>query len=99
MGKHLKALFFPPPQHEKDSWERDIVEAVTPSHAVCYFDWSLPVDRQFEGIDVVIDFGGSNAKAEMADLASAVKLWQIQTNHHWRQKGIPVANCQDSSAP
>jgi phosphoglycerate dehydrogenase-like enzyme len=64
------------------------------------FDSALQLAPQFEGIDVVIDFGGSMGTREMADAASSVKLWQILGTgydhfdlEYWRKKSIPVANC------
>jgi D-3-phosphoglycerate dehydrogenase len=65
------------------------------------FDQSLPLVPQFDGVDVVIDEGGSVGTREMADAAEGqARLWQILgtgLDHfdmdYWRGKGIPVANC------
>ena len=66
-----------------------------------HWDPNLVLARQFQGIDAVIDFGGSNGTREMADLAAGcVKLWQIVAVgydkfdlDYWREKKIPVSNC------
>jgi glyoxylate reductase len=65
------------------------------------WDCKLSPKEQFQGIEGVIDFGGSNGTRELADLAAgSVKLWQILAVGYekfdvayWREKRIPVANC------
>src|SRR5690606_37571827 len=59
-----------------------------------------PPDGQFDGVDVVIDHGGSHRPRALADAAAGkVKLWQILgtgVDHfdvaYWRSKGLCVAN-------
>jgi phosphoglycerate dehydrogenase-like enzyme len=84
----------------KDPWQKDIVAALGSRHELSIYDQSAPLTPQFEGVDVVIDFGGSMGTREMADVASSVRLWQIHGTgidhfdlEYWRQKDIPVANC------
>jgi len=55
---------------------------------------------QFEGVEVVLDHGGSMGTRAMADVVGPLKLWQILGTgfehfdlDYWRKKGIPVANC------
>jgi phosphoglycerate dehydrogenase-like enzyme len=100
LTKRLKVLLLPPPPRMKDPWQRDIVAAVGSRHELNIYDKDAASPPQFEGIDAVIDFGGSMGTREMADVASSVRLWQIHGTgidhfdlEYWRQKDIPVANC------
>jgi phosphoglycerate dehydrogenase-like enzyme len=84
----------------KDPWQGDIVAALGSRHELIIYDQDAPLTSQFEGVEVVIDFGGSMGTREMADVASSVKLWQILGTgidhfdlEYWRRKDIPVANC------
>src|SRR3954463_15716769 len=84
----------------KDPWQRDIIAALGSRHELIIYDRDASLTAQFEGVEVVIDFGGSMGTREMADVASSAKLWQILGTgidhfdlEYWRQKGIPVANC------
>jgi phosphoglycerate dehydrogenase-like enzyme len=93
-------LLLPPPPRLKDPWQRDIVAAVGSRHELIIYDQDAPLTPQFEGVEVVIDFGGSMGTREMADVASSAKLWQILGTgidhfdlEYWRQLDIPVANC------
>jgi len=99
MNKRLKVLFLPHPTNRKP-WQDDIISAVGSRHELLVFDHDAPVSPQFEGVEVVIDFGGSIGTHSMADEAKSVKLWQILGTgfdhfdlNYWRGKGIPVANC------
>jgi phosphoglycerate dehydrogenase-like enzyme len=81
-------------------WCYDVVAAVGDRHDMRFLDLTKPIPPQFEGIDVVIDHGGSMGTREMMDAARGAKLWQILGTgfDHFdlayiRQKGIPVANC------
>jgi len=98
--QRLRVLFLPPPADRRDPWENDLVGAVGSEHELVLYDDHAPLAPQFNGVDVVIDFGGSMGTREMADAASSVKLWQILGTgidhfdlEYWNQKGIPVANC------
>lgn len=95
----MKVLFLPHPGI-KDPWEKDIVEAIGTCHDLNFYNPRVPLPSQFDGVKVVIDFGGAMGTRAMADLSSSVKLWQILGNGfdhfdlaYWNQMRIPVANC------
>jgi phosphoglycerate dehydrogenase-like enzyme len=81
-------------------WGEDVVTAIGDHHNLRIFDHRRPVAPQFEGVDVVIDHGGSVGTREMADAAAGqVRLWQILGTgfdhfdlDYWRAKKILVAN-------
>lgn len=81
-------------------WGEDVLAAIDERHDVRVLDYERPIAPQFEGIDVVIDHGGSAGTREMVDAATSVQLWQILGTgldhfdlEYWKSKGIPVANC------
>jgi phosphoglycerate dehydrogenase-like enzyme len=79
----------------------DVVAAISDRHNLHILDYDQPIAPQFEGVDVVIDHGGSAGTREMADAAAGkVRLWQILGTgfdhfdmDYWRSKQLPVANC------
>ena len=99
-SKRLTVLFMAE-SAEFAPWGDDVVAAIGDRHDLRIFDQSLPLVPQFDGVDVVIDEGGSVGTREMADAAEGqARLWQILgtgLDHfdmdYWRGKGIPVANC------
>jgi phosphoglycerate dehydrogenase-like enzyme len=100
MTKRLKVLYLIPPPRTSQPWQRDVINAVSGRHDLSLYDKSLPLLPQFEGVDVVLDHGGSMGTRAMADVAGSVKLWQILATgiddfdlEYWRNKGIAVANC------
>lgn len=103
MSKRLKVLFLPYTKRTSmfKPWGEDVVEAIGDRHDLRIFDEAKPLPPQFEGVDVIIDHGGSVGTREMADAAAAhARLWQILgtgLDHfdmdYWRGKNIPVANC------
>jgi phosphoglycerate dehydrogenase-like enzyme len=82
-------------------WFDDIAAAISHSHELRLLDAGKPILPQFQGVDVVIDMGGSAGTREMADIAAGgVRLWQVLGTgldhfdlEYWAAKGIPVANC------
>lgn len=108
MKQPLKVLLLKHPPHLRDPWMSDVLEELGAKYELKEFDESLPLGAQFEGIDVVVDQGGSHGKREMADLCGSIKLWQVLGTgldkldlNYWRQKKIRVANTpgQFSSVP
>jgi phosphoglycerate dehydrogenase-like enzyme len=78
----------------------DVVAAIGDRHDLRIFDHQRPLAPQFEGVQVVIDLGGSVGTREMLEAATSVRLWQILgtgLDHfdldYWRSKKMPVANC------
>ena len=103
MAERLTVLFLPHPLGPsmfKPSGD-DVVAAVGDRHDLHILDYDKPIAPQFDGVDVVIDHGGSAGTREMADAAAgAVRLWQILGTgfdhfdlEYWRSKNLPVANC------
>ena len=103
MAERLTVLFLPHPLGPsmfKPSGD-DVVAAVGDRHDLRMLDYDKPIAPQFDGVDVVIDHGGSAGTREMADAAAGVvRLWQILGTgfdhfdlEYWRSKNLPVANC------
>lgn len=95
----LNVLFLPHEGTFRDPWLSDMRSAIGDRHNLRVFDQNQPWGPQFEAIDVVVDQGGVHSLPEMADVATAVKLWQILGTGFekfplalWREKSIPVAN-------
>src|SRR5258708_14292297 len=103
MSERLNVLFILEPVKDwmYKPWVVDVKAAVGDGHNFRLLDYTKPIVPQFEGVDVVIDHGGSGGTHEMADAAAGrVKLWQILGtgfDHfdvaYWRTKKIPVENC------
>ena len=103
MVKRLTVLFLPHPLGPsmfKPSGE-DVVAAIGDRHDLHILDYDQPIAPQFDGVDVVIDHGGSAGTREMANAAAGiVRLWQILGTgfdhfdlEYWQSKNLPVANC------
>ena len=103
MAERLTVLFLPHPLGPSmftPSGE-DVVAAVGDRHDLRILDYDQPIAPQFDGVDVVIDHGGSAGTREMADAAAGkVRLWQILGTgfdhfdlKYWQVKNLPVANC------
>lgn len=96
--KKLNVLFLPPSREPVR--QDDIFQAIGDRHHLTVFDSALPLEPQFSGVHVVIDFGGSVGTRAMADVAGSVLLWQILGNgidhfdlEYFRSRNIQVANC------
>jgi D-3-phosphoglycerate dehydrogenase / 2-oxoglutarate reductase len=81
-------------------WGDDVIAAIGDRHELRILDRSQPLAPQFDGVEVVIDHGGSAGTREMLALSTSVKLWQILgtgLDHfdldYWRSQHMPVANC------
>ena len=103
MAEQLTVLFLPHPLGPsmfKPSGD-DVVAAIGDRHDLRILDYDQPIAPQFDGVDVVIDHGGSAGTREMADAAAGTaRLWQILGTgfdhfdlEYWRSKNLPVANC------
>ena len=108
MVERLRVLYLPPPSQWREPWQTDVIDAVSSRHDLSLYDQTALLPAQFEGVDVVLDHGGSMGTRAMANVAGSVKLWQILGTgidhfdlEYWRKKGIPVANCpgEFSGAP
>lgn len=103
MPQKLNVLFLPHALQSKElftPWGEDVVAAIGNRHHLRIYDFAQPPAAQFDGVDVVIDHGGSHRSHDLADAAAGkIKLWQILgtgVDHfpldYWCAKGIPVAN-------
>jgi phosphoglycerate dehydrogenase-like enzyme len=102
MPKRPRVLFLPAPNKPSQfkPFGEDVVAAIGDRHDLRIFDHQRPLAPQFEGVQVVIDLGGSVGTREMLEAATSVRLWQILgtgLDHfdldYWRSKKMPVANC------
>ena len=103
MAERLTVLFLPHPLGPSmlKPAKEDVVAAIGDRHDLRILDYDQPIAPQFDGVDVVIDHGGSAGTREMADAAAGtVRLWQILGtgfDHfdlgYWQSKDLPVANC------
>lgn len=82
-------------------WYDDTLDALVPRHEVALFQPEQPLEAQFEGVNVVVDQGGSVGTRQMIDAGAAagVSLWQVLgtgLDHvdvsYMASKGLPVAN-------
>jgi phosphoglycerate dehydrogenase-like enzyme len=78
----------------------EVVKAVGKNHHIVVFDHDQEIAPQFEGVEVIVDLGGSVGTREMLHAAKSVKLWQVLgmgLDHfdldYWRLQGMPVAHC------
>ena len=69
-------------------------------HELIVFDHSAELEPQFEGIDVVIDLGGSVGTRRMLHAATSARLWQVLgygLDHfdleYWGSQGMVTAHC------
>ena len=96
--RRLKTILFP--QHDNfEPWCSDVMELVGVRHDIAVFDENESIERQFEGVEVVVDHGGRSATREMMDAATDASLWQILGTgfdrfdlDHIKSKGIAAAN-------
>jgi len=98
----MKVIYLPM-EGSFESWGDHVIAAVESEHDLTLFDHSKSTAAQFEGMDSVIDHGGSVGTREMMDAAAqagTVKLWQILGTgfdhfdlDYMKQLGIPVSNC------
>jgi phosphoglycerate dehydrogenase-like enzyme len=100
MVKRQRVLFLPPPPHRDRQYAENVLQLVGAKHDISVINYEGALAPQFEGVDVVIDEGGSHGTREMMDVAGTVKLWQILGtgfDHfdlaYCKRKKIPVANC------
>ena len=102
MPNRLRVLFLPVPNNPSlfKPWAEDVIAAIGDRHDLRIFDHHRPLAPQFEGVQVVIDHGGSVGTSAMLAAATSAQLWQVLgtgLDHfdldYWRAKKMPVANC------
>lgn len=97
----MKVLYLAEPNNGLD-WYRGVCQACSAEHAIGLFDPQKPLEAQFEGVEVVVDQGGSVGTHAMMDAGrrQGVRLWQVLgtgLDHvdvdYMLQCGFLVANC------
>ena len=74
--KRFKVLYLPLPGGDP-FWQDEVVKAVSPRHDLAIYDPGQPLAPQFQGVEAVLDVGGSVGTREMYQAAGEAKLWQI----------------------
>lgn len=105
--RRVKVLYMQESMH--GSMLQDIISsAIGGRHDLAIYDENKPLAPQFEGIEVVLDLGGSVGTRELYDAAKDTKFWQVigtGLDHvdvaYMKSKGFMVSNCpgQFSSVP
>jgi len=97
--RRVKVLFLPQPGVDP-VWQEEVVAAVSPRHDISIYESRMPLEPQFNGVEAVIDTGGSVGTRAMYDAARDAKFWQILgtgLDHvdvaYMKSKGFAVANC------
>ena len=97
--RRLNVLFLPE-EITDPFWLDDLIEQLGDRHNLSILDTGKPLAPQFEGIDVVLDMGGSVGTRKMMDAATNTQLWQIVgtgLNHvdveYLKSKGFMVTYC------
>ena len=92
-------LYLPQPGGRSDGQE-NLVAAIGDRHDLSIFDHARPVAPQFEGIEVVIDMGGSVGTHEMMDAAADTRVWQVMgtgLDHvdlgYMNSRGFTITHC------
>ena len=74
--RSLRVLFLPQIGKGSEN-QRQLVEAVGDKHDLHIYDHALPLEQQFNDIEVVIDTGGSIGTRKMMDAAKDATVWQV----------------------
>jgi phosphoglycerate dehydrogenase-like enzyme len=81
-------------------WQDTVIAAIGDRHDLTLYDETLPLEPQFEGVEAVLDEGGSIGTREMYDAAKDTLFWQVigtGLDHvdvaYMRSKGFMVSNC------
>ena len=97
--KQLNVLFLPHALIEP-VWEEEVISAVSPHHNLEIIDYGASIEKQFSGVEAVLDIGGSMGTREMYDAAVNAKLWQILgtgLDHvdidYMKTRRFAIANC------
>ena len=97
--QRIKVLFLPLKSVGR-IWQDHIVAAIGDRHDLAIYDENKPLAQQFQGIDVVLDVGGTVGTRRMYDIAEDVRLWQILGTgldhvdvEYMKTKKFMIANC------
>lgn len=98
----MKVLFLQQPQKIRmyPTYEA-FVQAIAGRYEIVLFDPAMSAAKQFEGVQVVVDDGGSQHSHELIDLSvkAGVQLWHVTTNGldhvdtaYFFERGMPFAH-------
>ena len=97
--RRVKVLFLPQPGGRRDTQE-NLVAAIGDRHDLSIFDHDRPMAPQFEGIEVVVDTGGSVGTREMMDAAADTRVWQVMGTgldhvdlEYMASRGFTITHC------
>jgi D-3-phosphoglycerate dehydrogenase len=97
----MKVLYLAQEKNSLQPWYDDVWRPCRDRHEVKLFDSAIPLDEQFNGIEAVVDQGGSAGTREqmLAAKRNGIKLWQVLgtgLDHvdlpYLRECGLVVAN-------
>lgn len=98
--RRIKTLFLMSKETDDLEWRDSVIAAIGDRHDLAIYDKAKPLEKQFEGVEVVIDQGGLVGTHEMMDVAKNTKLWQVLGTgldhvdvNYMKSKGFIVANC------
>ena len=97
--RKVKVLYLPL-ETVSNEWRHDVIAAIGQRHDLIIYDNNKPLAEQFEGVEVVLDTGGSVGTRQMYDAAKDVRLWQVLgtgLDHvdiaYMKTKDFMIANC------
>ena len=97
--RRVKVLFLPQ-QGGLSVGQESLVAAIGDRHDLSIFDHARPVAPQFEGVEVVVDMGGSVGTREMMDAATETRVWQVMGTglehvdlEYMKSRGFTITHC------
>ena len=104
--RRVKVLFLPQ-QGKPGQGQKNLVAALGGRHDLSIFDHARPVAPQFDGVEVVVDMGGSVGTREMMDAATETRVWQVMGTglehvdlEYMKSRGFTITHCPGApSAP
>ena len=97
--RRVKVLFLPQ-QGGLSVGQESLVAAIGDRHDLSIFDHARPVAPQFEGVEVVVDMGGSVGTHEMMDAATETRVWQVMGTglehvdlEYMKSRGFTITHC------
>ena len=97
--RKVKVLFLPLENIDIE-WKDAVLAAMGDRHDLAIYDENKPLAAQLQGVEAVLDTGGSVGSREMYDIAKDTKFWQVigtGLDHvdvaYMKSKGFMVSNC------
>ena len=93
-------MLFLPQQGKPGQGQKKLIAALGGRHDLSIFDHARPVAPQFEGVEVVVDMGGSVGTREMMDAATETRVWQVMGTgldhvdlEYMKSRGFTITHC------